>query len=90
MDRLSLSGRFEITRAVFKNPETQERVDAPSLRGQGRPGNEEISDLLSDLRGSLRLEEAQAGFSRRTNSGQLGQPVLFETPLYGERTDLFV
>lgn len=64
VDRLSISGRFEITRAAFTNRETQGRIDALSRRGQGEPGNDGISNVLSDVRGSLRVGEAQAYFSK--------------------------
>jgi hypothetical protein len=64
VDRLSISGRFEIARAGFTNPETQERIDALSRRGQGQPGNEAIFGVLSDVRGSLLVGEAQAYFSK--------------------------
>ena len=62
MDRLSLTSRFEITRAAFENRQTQEKIDALSRSGQGQPGNQEISNVLSDVRGSLLLRRAQAYF----------------------------
>ena len=64
LDRLSLSGQFEISRAGFTNRETQGRIDALSRRGQGKPGDEGISGVLSDVRGSLLVKEAQAYFSK--------------------------
>lgn len=63
-DRLSLSGQFEIARAVFTSHETQEKIDLLSRRGQGEPKNEAISDVLSNIRGRLRLGEAEAYFPR--------------------------
>jgi len=63
VDRLSLTGSFEITRASFENPDTQEKLDALSRRGQGQPGNPAVSDVFSDLRGGLQLRAAQASFS---------------------------
>jgi hypothetical protein len=64
VDRLSIRGQFEIARAGFTNRETQGRIDALSRRGQGKPGNEGISDVPSDVRGSLLVGEAQAHFSK--------------------------
>ena len=64
VDRLSLNGRFEITRASFQNRQTQEKIDALSRRGQGEPGNQEISHVLSDLRGTLAVRQAQTYFQR--------------------------
>lgn len=63
VDRLSLRGEFQITRAAFTNSETQARIDALSRRGQGEPRNEEISDVLSNIRGSLQVTDANAYFS---------------------------
>jgi hypothetical protein len=63
VDRLSLNGQFEINRAVFDNPDTQEKLDALSRRGQGQPGNRSVSDVLSDLRGTLQVRDAQVRFS---------------------------
>lgn len=62
IDRISLNGRFEIARAAFENRQTQERIDALSRRGQGQPGNQEISNVLSDVRGTLLVRRAQAYF----------------------------
>lgn len=64
VDRLSINSRFEITRAGFTNPETQEKIDALSRRGQGKPGNEGIFGVSSDVRGSLLVGDAQAYFSK--------------------------
>src|ERR1700686_4537160 len=63
VDRLSLRGGFQITRAAFTNSETQARIDALSRRGQGEPRDEEISDVPSNIRGSLQVTDANAYFS---------------------------
>ena len=63
LDRLVLSGQFQITHAWFTNSETQARIDALSRRAQGKLGDESISDMRSNIRGNLRVGEANAYFS---------------------------
>jgi hypothetical protein len=63
VDRVSLKGDFQITRATFTNSETQARIDALSRRGQGQPKNEGISYVPSNIRGSLQVTDANAYFS---------------------------
>jgi hypothetical protein len=85
MDRLSLNGGFEISRATFANRQTQEKIDALSRRGQGQPGNQEISNVLSDLRGTLAVRLAQTYFQELefTVPGAL----VFLKGWYGLRTE---
>jgi len=63
VDRLALNGQFEISKAVFTDPDTQERIDALSRRGNGEPRNREISGVISNVRGTLLVGEGQAYFS---------------------------
>jgi hypothetical protein len=63
VDRLALNGQFDISKAVFTNPDTQERIDALSRRGNGEPQNREISGVISNVRGTLLVGEGQAYFS---------------------------
>ena len=63
VDRLLLTGKFQITRAGFTNRETQARIDALSRRAQGKPEEEGISGVTSDIRGNLRVGQANAYFS---------------------------
>ncbi len=63
VDRLVLKGAFRITRASFTNSETRARIDALSRRGQGEPRNGEISDVPSNIRGTLQVTDANAYFS---------------------------
>jgi hypothetical protein len=53
----------QITRAAFTNSETQARIDALSRRGQEEPKNEEVSGVLSNIRGSLQVTDANAYLS---------------------------
>jgi hypothetical protein len=50
----------EITRAAFTNSETQARIDALSRRGKEEPKNEDVSGVLSNIRGSLQVTDANA------------------------------
>jgi AsmA-like protein len=63
VDRLLLDGQFQITHAGFTNRETQARIDALSRRAQGKPEDEGISGVTSDIRGNLRVVQANAYFS---------------------------
>jgi hypothetical protein len=63
VDRLSLQGQFEMIRAIFESHEAQEKIDALSRRGQGRPGNQAISDVSCDIRGNVQVRDAEAQFS---------------------------
>lgn len=49
--------------AFFENRHTQESLDALSRRGRGKPGNQAISDVPSNIRGNLQVRDAQAQFS---------------------------
>jgi len=62
-DRLALNGQFDISKAAFTDPDTQEKVDALSRRGKGEPRNGEITGVISNVRGSLVAGEGQAYFS---------------------------
>lgn len=63
VNRLALHGEFEMVRAVFENRDTQGRIDALSRRGQGKPGNEAITDVSCNVRGNLEVRDAEAQFS---------------------------
>lgn len=85
IDRLSLNGRFEITRAAFENRQTQGRIDALSRRGQGEPANQEISNVLSDVRGTLLVRHAQARFQKLEFT--VPGAVVFLNGSYGLKTE---
>src|SRR5215475_8006421 len=57
-DRLKLAGSFEVSQVHFTNDKTQGKIDALSLRSQGKPKlaqDETPDDIHSDLRGTFRL-----------------------------------
>ncbi|MDP8982258.1 MAG: AsmA-like C-terminal region-containing protein [Acidobacteriota bacterium] len=55
-EKLALDGRFEVRDARFMGASIQAQVDQLSRRGQGQPKNEEIEQVLSNMRGAFRLE----------------------------------
>jgi len=66
-DRLKLAGNFAVSEVQFTNDKTQGKIDALSLRSQGKPklAQDEIpDDIHSDLRGTFRLAGGLLSFSR--------------------------
>src|SRR5437899_784855 len=65
-DRIRLSGEFEISGAHFTNKKIQSKVDALSMRGQGRPkeAQEDVPDVLSEMAGDFRLANGLLSFSK--------------------------
>jgi hypothetical protein len=59
LERMDLDGTFEVASARFASETIQARVDELSRRGAGRPGDETIDDVVSNLRGSFRLNDAR-------------------------------
>jgi hypothetical protein len=64
VERLQLKGQFGLARARFSGPGVQGKIDAFSRRGRGRPGDERVRNVASDLSGrfalgggTLRLED---------------------------------
>ena len=59
IERMELAGKFDVASARFTSQAIQSRVDELSRRGQGRPGDESIDDVASNLRGEFRLDDAR-------------------------------
>lgn len=59
LQRLSVEGRFGLSRARFTNAESQAKVDELSRRGQGKPGETSIAKVPVDMRGTVRLRRHQ-------------------------------
>ena len=59
IERLRLEGRFDVAQARFTSATIQSRIDELSRRGQGRPKDETIDDVASNLRGTFQLSNAQ-------------------------------
>jgi hypothetical protein len=66
-DRLRLMGGFHISRVHFTNDKVQFKVDALSMRSQGRPkeAKDNIPDnVLSEMTGTFRLEKGLLSFPK--------------------------
>jgi len=66
-DRLRLVGTFHITGAHFTNEKVQSKVDALSMRSQGRPkeAKDDIPDnVLSEMNGRFKLSEGMLSFPK--------------------------
>lgn len=68
IERLVLDGTFDVARGRFTSEAIQNRVDELARRGIGRPTDETINDVVSNLRGSFRLEDARLAFRSLTFS----------------------
>lgn len=62
-ERLSLQGQFGISRARFTDPGVQSKLDSLSRAGQGEPKNEDIQDVISNVRGRFAVRQGTARFS---------------------------
>jgi hypothetical protein len=56
-DKLRLDGEFDIRDAKFLRSTIQDQIDQLSRRGQGQPKNQEIDEVVSNMKGSFRLED---------------------------------
>jgi hypothetical protein len=66
-DRLRLAGSFEVSQVHFTNDKTQGKIDALSMRSQGKPklAQDQIPDNIhSDLKGTFRLASGLLSFSK--------------------------
>jgi len=61
-DKLVLDGRFSISSGKFLSSQIQSKIDSLSRRGQGQPGNEEISQVFSQMMGDFRMENQTITF----------------------------
>jgi hypothetical protein len=68
IDKLQLRGEFTLSKATFTDAGVQTKLVGLSRRGQGMNNDEEIGDVLSNLRGRFIVENAAARFSSLTFS----------------------
>jgi hypothetical protein len=65
-NRLKLDGNFHVPNGHFTNEKVQDKIDAFSLRGQGKPKlakQPSPDDVTSDLQGTFKLNEGVLTFS---------------------------
>jgi hypothetical protein len=65
-ERMLLSGEVDMDKAHFTAANVQEKIDSLSRRAQGQPKNEEISDVLSSIRGGFDMQNGDIKFSALT------------------------
>ncbi|MGH9736480.1 MAG: AsmA family protein [Candidatus Acidiferrales bacterium] len=64
LDRMRLSGRFEIAGARFAAPETEQRIESLSLKAQGKPNEAPIGDPATDFGGTLQIGDGLVRLSQ--------------------------
>jgi hypothetical protein len=57
LDRLWITGSFALDDARFGSPTVQDTIDDLSRRGQGRPEDDGVDDVVSDMHGEFALKE---------------------------------
>ena len=68
IDKLRLRGEFVLSQAKFTDTSVQSKLTGLSRRGQGMNKDQEMGDVLSNLRGRFAVENAAAHFSSLTFS----------------------
>jgi hypothetical protein len=68
IDKLQLRGEFGLSSATFTDPTVQSKLVGLSRRGRGAQQDEEIGDVLSNLKGRFAVENGAARFSSLTFS----------------------
>ena len=63
MQRMTVDGRFGVADAHFTSPSVQEKIDSFSRRGQGRPEDADIENVVSGLAGNFRMANGSIDFS---------------------------
>jgi hypothetical protein len=63
-EKLRLDGTYNISRGDFHREGVQNKVDELSRRGQGRPNDQSVENVFSQMSGSFHLEDAVMTFSR--------------------------
>jgi len=63
IDRLQLQGQFGIGDIQFTSSSTQGKIDTLSRKGQGQPKDMDITDVVSEMKGTFGLNNAVVDFS---------------------------
>lgn len=63
IERMTVDGTFQIDHARFTSDQVQDKIDGFSRRGQGRPTDRSIDNVLSDLKGKVRLGDGRMRLS---------------------------
>jgi hypothetical protein len=68
IERMDLRGTFNVAKAKFTSETIQNRIDELARRGQGRPTDETIDDVASNLKGAFALKDARLSLKSLTFS----------------------
>jgi uncharacterized protein involved in outer membrane biogenesis len=63
MQKLTVSGQFDVADAHFASESAQEKIDSLSRRSQGHPQDQTIDNVVSDLKGTFGLKDGLMNFS---------------------------
>lgn len=63
IERMQLEGQFDMSDARFTSPQTEQKVETLSLKGQGKPNESPDGDPVSQLKGKFRLVKGVVTFS---------------------------
>jgi hypothetical protein len=64
IQRMTVDGQFGVGDAHFTSPSVQEKIDSFSRKGQGRPEDTDIADVVSGLAGKFYMAKGSIDFSR--------------------------
>ena len=63
LQRMTVDGQFGVADAHFTSPSVQQKIDSFSRKGQGRPEDTDIEDVISGLTGKFRMAGGSIDFS---------------------------
>jgi hypothetical protein len=69
-DKIIMDGQFGVEDAKWSSPALREKLESLSRHGQGKPEDDDIGSSVSDLKGSVHLENGVINFLRLTFSVQ--------------------
>jgi len=64
LHRMQIGGDFQLSDAHFSNDTVRKAVVELSRRGQGKPGDESITDVAAELAGDFRMKQQRLDFAR--------------------------
>jgi hypothetical protein len=64
IQRMTVDGQFGVANAHFTSPSVQEKIDSFSRKGQGRPEDSDIENVVSGLAGKFHMAAGSIDFSR--------------------------
>jgi hypothetical protein len=65
-EKLFLDGKFRVSEGKFLRSKIQDQIDGFSRRGQGKPNNEAIDEVVSVMTGTFKLDDEVITFRSLT------------------------